>query len=109
RRRSRAGGTRLDGAAEGAPLHRGTLRLLDARRGSRRGQHPDRARLRDLHLPTERVSTTRVRRLPLRGADLVLVAMQALWKPARVSNNTLMAVQCDGPLDPLRVERGLER
>jgi hypothetical protein len=55
------------------------------------------------------VSTSRVRRLPLRGADLVLVAMQALWKPARVSNNTLMAVQCDGPLDPLRVERALER
>jgi hypothetical protein len=55
------------------------------------------------------VSTSRARRLPLRGADLVLVAMQALWQPARVSNNTLMVVQCDGPLDPRRVERALER
>jgi len=48
------------------------------------------------------VSTTQVRRLPLRGADLVLVAMQALWKHEGVSNNTLMVVQCDGPLDPAR-------
>ncbi|MGH7339775.1 MAG: hypothetical protein ACREKH_04725, partial [Candidatus Rokuibacteriota bacterium] len=55
------------------------------------------------------MSTPRVRRLPLRGADLVLVAMQALWKPTRVSNNTLMVVQCDGPLDPVRVGRALER
>jgi len=38
------------------------------------------------------VSTARVRRLPLRGADLVLVAMQALWKREGVSNNTLMVV-----------------
>lgn len=55
------------------------------------------------------MSTTRVRRLPLRGADLVLVAMQALWKHARVSNNTLMVVQCDGPPEPARVTRALER
>jgi hypothetical protein len=53
------------------------------------------------------VSTPRVRRLPLRGADLVLVAMQALWKREGVSNNTLMAVQCDGPLDPERIRRAL--
>jgi len=55
------------------------------------------------------VSTTPVRRLPLRGADLVLVAMQALWKREGVSNNTLMVVHCDGPLDPARIGRALER
>jgi len=55
------------------------------------------------------VSTTPVRRLPLRGADLVLVAMQALWRREGVSNNTLMIVQCDRPLDPARIARALER
>jgi hypothetical protein len=55
------------------------------------------------------VSTARVRRLPLRGADLVLVAMQALWKREGVSNNTLMVVQCEGPLDPERIQRAVER
>jgi len=55
------------------------------------------------------VRTPRLRRLPLRGADLVLVAMQALWKHAGVSNNTLMVVQCDGPLDPQRIRRSLDR
>jgi hypothetical protein len=45
----------------------------------------------------------------LRGADLVLVAMQSLWKHAGVSNNTLMVVRCDGPLDPERIRRTLER
>ncbi|PYN84397.1 MAG: hypothetical protein DMD87_27510 [Candidatus Rokuibacteriota bacterium] len=55
------------------------------------------------------MSTPRVRRLPLRGADLVLVAMQALWKREGVSNNTLMVVQCDGPLDPERIRRALDR
>ena len=49
------------------------------------------------------------RRLPLRGADLVLVAMQALWKRAGVSNNTLMVVRCDGPIDPERLERSVDR
>jgi hypothetical protein len=55
------------------------------------------------------VRTPRLRRLPLRGADLVLVAMQSLWKHAGVSNNTLMVVQCDGPIDPERITRSLER
>jgi hypothetical protein len=50
-----------------------------------------------------------VRRLPLRGADLVLVAMQALWRREGVSNNTLMVVQCDGPLEPERIRRALDR
>jgi hypothetical protein len=55
------------------------------------------------------VTTSRLRRLPLRGADLVLVAMQSLWKNAGVSNNTLMVVQCDGPIDPDRIKRALDR
>lgn len=55
------------------------------------------------------MSTSRPRRLPLRGADLVLVAMQALWKRAGVSNNTIMVVQCDGPIDPGRIAGALDR
>jgi hypothetical protein len=55
------------------------------------------------------VSIARLRRLPLRGADLVLVAMQALWQREGVSNNTLMVVQCEGPLDPERIQRAIER
>jgi len=35
--------------------------------------------------------------------------MQALWKRAGVSNNTLMVVQCDGLLDPERIRRALDR
>jgi hypothetical protein len=35
--------------------------------------------------------------------------MQALWKHEGVSNNTLMVVQCDGPLDPARAARALDR
>jgi len=50
-----------------------------------------------------------MRRLPLRGADLVLVAMQSLWKRFGVSNNTVMVVQCDGPIDPARLARALDR
>jgi hypothetical protein len=48
------------------------------------------------------------RQLPLRGADLVLVAMQALWK-GTVSNNALLVVRCDGPLATARITRALER
>ncbi|HEY7539723.1 MAG TPA: hypothetical protein VIF11_06250 [Methylomirabilota bacterium] len=55
------------------------------------------------------MSIARIRRLPLRGADLVLVAMQALWRREGVSNNTLMVVQCEGALEPERVTRSLER
>lgn len=49
------------------------------------------------------------RRLPLRGADLVLVAMQHLWRGGRVSNNTILVVHCDGPLEPERLQRSLDR
>jgi hypothetical protein len=48
------------------------------------------------------------RQLPLRGADLVLVAMQALWKGA-VTNNALLIVQCEGALSTGRITRALER
>lgn len=49
------------------------------------------------------------RRLPLRGADLVLIGMQAVWKDAGVSNNALLVVDCDGAIAPARVGRALDR
>ncbi len=48
-------------------------------------------------------------RFPLRGADLVLVGMQSLWGSAEPSHNTLLVVECDGPLEPARIGRALER
>jgi hypothetical protein len=48
-------------------------------------------------------------RLPLRGADLVLVGMQSLWGAAEPSHNTILVVECDGPLDAERIRRALER
>src|SRR5262245_31419584 len=54
--------------------------------------------------------TRRPRRsLPLRGADLVLLAMHAPTRRAGLSNNALLVVECDGPIDPARVDRALER
>jgi hypothetical protein len=47
--------------------------------------------------------------LPLRGADLVLLALGASGRGEAVSNNALLVVHCDGPLDPARVTRSLER
>ena len=35
--------------------------------------------------------------------------MQALWRREGVSNNTLMVVHCDGPLEPERIRRALDR
>jgi len=35
--------------------------------------------------------------------------MQALWKREGISNNTLMVVHCDGPLDHARIGRALDR
>jgi hypothetical protein len=49
------------------------------------------------------------RRLPLRGADLVLLARHPLWKGIGLSNNTLLAVECDGPIGPDRIGRALDR
>jgi hypothetical protein len=48
-------------------------------------------------------------RLPLRGADLVLVGMQSLWGAAEPSHNTIFVVECDGPLEPERIRRALDR
>src|SRR3989454_5496287 len=59
-------------------------------------------------LPRESVSAP-ARRLPLRGADLVLMAMQRLWTDATVSNNTILVVQCDGPIAVERIGRALDR
>jgi hypothetical protein len=37
------------------------------------------------------------------------MAQHAHWERARVSNNTTLVVHCDGPLDPARLRRMLER
>jgi hypothetical protein len=51
----------------------------------------------------------RARRLPLRGADLVLMAMHRHYSGAKVSHNTIMVVQCDRPLEPARIRKALDR
>lgn len=48
-------------------------------------------------------------RLPLRGADLVLIAMQRLWPDERLSNNAILVVECDGRVAPERVRRAVDR
>jgi len=50
-----------------------------------------------------------VRRLPLRGPDLVLMARHPRWKAAGPSNNTLLVVECDGPIASERITRALDR
>jgi hypothetical protein len=50
-----------------------------------------------------------VRRLPLRGADLVLLAHHPLWKGVGLGHNTLLVVECDGPIDASRVTRAWDR
>ncbi len=50
-----------------------------------------------------------VHRLPLRGADLVLMGMHSLWKGTGLSNNSILVVQCDGPIAAERVRRALDR
>jgi hypothetical protein len=49
------------------------------------------------------------RHLPLRGADLVLMAIHARGRRRGLSNNALLVVECDGPIDAPRVERALDR
>ena len=68
------------------------------------GQPPVAARARALHLPATEPLVAR--RLPLRGADLVLLA---LGSRGTSSNNALLVVHCDGPLAPERVTRSLDR
>jgi hypothetical protein len=50
-----------------------------------------------------------VRRLPLRGADLVLLAHHPLWKGVGLGHNTLLVVECDGTIDASRVTRAWDR
>ncbi|MGH7306049.1 MAG: hypothetical protein ACRELZ_22430 [Candidatus Rokuibacteriota bacterium] len=50
-----------------------------------------------------------VRRLPLRGADLVLLAHHPRWKGVGLGHNTLLVVECDGPIDSDRVARAWDR
>ena len=48
-------------------------------------------------------------RLPLRGADLVLMAMHSRWAAAGASNNAMMVVECDGPVPPARLRHTVDR
>ena len=50
-----------------------------------------------------------VRRLPLRGADLVLLAHHPRWKGVGLGHNTLLVVECDGPIDSDRITRAWDR
>jgi len=49
------------------------------------------------------------RRLPLRGADLVLMAPHPRWKGIARSHNTILVVECDGPIASDRISRALDR
>lgn len=49
------------------------------------------------------------RRLPLRGADLVLMSMHARWRRTHPSHNTILVVDCDGPIPPARIQAALEK
>jgi hypothetical protein len=49
--------------------------------------------------------SARARRLPLRGADLVLIAMQRLWPGERISHNTVLVVECEDAVAAERVRR----
>ena len=50
-----------------------------------------------------------VRRLSLRGADLVLMARHPRWKGVGLSHNTLLVVECDGPIASERITRAFDR
>jgi len=50
-----------------------------------------------------------VRRLALGGPDLVLMARHPRWKAMPPSINTLLVVECDGPVPPERIDRALDR
>jgi hypothetical protein len=50
-----------------------------------------------------------VRRLPLRGADLVLLARHPRWKGVGLDHNTMLVVECDGPIAPERIARAWDR
>jgi len=69
----------------------------------RRRQQPMASRL------ARKSVSVRTRRLPLRGADLVLLAMQCLWTGAKVSHNTILVRRVRRALAPARVRRALDR
>jgi hypothetical protein len=50
-----------------------------------------------------------VRRLPLRGADLVLLAHHPRWKGVGLGHNTMLVVECDGPIASDRIARAWDR
>jgi hypothetical protein len=50
-----------------------------------------------------------VRRLSLRGADLVLLAHHPRWKGVGLGHNTSLVVECDGRLDADRITRAWDR
>ena len=50
-----------------------------------------------------------VRRLPLRGADLVLLAHHPRWKGVGRDHNTMLVVECDGPIESDRIARAWDR
>src|SRR5262249_839751 len=60
-------------------------------------------------MPILSLRPRRVRRLPLRGADLVLMARHPLWKGIGLSSNTSLVVECDAPIAPERLQRALHR
>ena len=49
-------------------------------------------------VPDVSAPTRGVRRLPLRGADLVLMARHPRWKGSGLNNNTLLAIELEGPI-----------
>ena len=50
-----------------------------------------------------------MRRLPLRGADVVLMAHHPRWKGVGLGHNTMLVVECDGPIESGRIERAWDR
>jgi hypothetical protein len=60
-------------------------------------------------LPPDPVKPDAHRRLALRGADLVLLAMHPRGTDRRACNNTMLVVECDGPIAPERVRQSLDR
>jgi hypothetical protein len=52
---------------------------------------------------------SRVRRLDLRGADLVQLATPPRWKSIARSHNTCLVIECDGAVDAARISRALDR
>jgi hypothetical protein len=54
-------------------------------------------------------SKRHVRRLPLRGADLVLLAHHPRWKGVGLGHNTMLVVECDGPIAQERIARAWDR